>query len=154
MPNFALLDATLAYIEKNPDEWDQSNWRCDTGMCFAGWAAALAGGQYLLDVEQVEIFNRSMPWELPPDWPRHRGQFASPELLVEDEERGWITEPARERAIEVLRISHTQANALFAAGNNLQTLRRMVAALHEDPEGEIWDLADDDEEIYDEGDDD
>lgn len=43
-PNVALLRQTLEYIKAHPQEWDQEFYRCETGMCFAGWAATLAGG--------------------------------------------------------------------------------------------------------------
>ena len=43
MTNVDLLQRTLTYIETHEDEWDQADWRCDTGMCFAGHAVALAG---------------------------------------------------------------------------------------------------------------
>lgn len=29
-----------------PTWWDQSNWRCETGMCFAGYAARVAGYEW------------------------------------------------------------------------------------------------------------
>lgn len=44
-----LRHATLDAIRANPEHWDQSAWRCDTGMCFAGWAAQLAGGVFPYD---------------------------------------------------------------------------------------------------------
>lgn len=47
--NVELLDRTLAYIEAHPEEWDQGNWRCGTGMCFAGWAVTLAGREWAGD---------------------------------------------------------------------------------------------------------
>lgn len=42
--NGKLLLETLAYIETHPEEWNQEQWRCQTGMCFAGHAALTAGG--------------------------------------------------------------------------------------------------------------
>lgn len=38
---------TLDQIEAHPEEWYQDQWRCDTGMCFAGWAATLSGSKFL-----------------------------------------------------------------------------------------------------------
>jgi hypothetical protein len=41
-----LLDAAIDHIEKHPEEWDQSQWRCKTGMCLAGHIVILAGGKW------------------------------------------------------------------------------------------------------------
>jgi hypothetical protein len=38
--------ATYHHIKNNPQHHDQSTWRCGTGMCFAGWAVAIAGYDY------------------------------------------------------------------------------------------------------------
>lgn len=41
-----LLDLAIHQIELTPTSWDQSEWRCGTGMCLAGWTATLAGGTW------------------------------------------------------------------------------------------------------------
>ena len=38
---------TLDYIKAHPERWDQGEWRCSTGMCYAGWLATLAGGTWM-----------------------------------------------------------------------------------------------------------
>ena len=56
-PNWPLLRATRDLIANLPRRkydnevngepgWVQSDWRCGTGMCFAGWAAALTGATF------------------------------------------------------------------------------------------------------------
>src|SRR5690606_2757920 len=45
--NADLLKRTLTHIETHPDTWNQAEYRCRTGLCFAGWAAVLAGGVWL-----------------------------------------------------------------------------------------------------------
>jgi hypothetical protein len=42
MPN-PLLRETLEYIENHPEEWDQEEYLCRTGMCFFGHALLLSG---------------------------------------------------------------------------------------------------------------
>ena len=42
-----LLDAAIDHIEKHPGTWVQESYRCETGMCLAGWAAELAGGTWV-----------------------------------------------------------------------------------------------------------
>ena len=34
----------LDHIENNPDQWNQRYYRCNTGMCYAGWAVVLSNG--------------------------------------------------------------------------------------------------------------
>lgn len=41
--NMDLIARTLGQIIVNPEEWHQGDWRCGSGMCFAGHAAALQG---------------------------------------------------------------------------------------------------------------
>jgi len=64
--NWPLIDATRKLIGELPDArnldpvvdglpdderaWNQTDWRCDTGRCWAGWAAVLAGGEFVYDV--------------------------------------------------------------------------------------------------------
>jgi hypothetical protein len=43
MKNAELAYETLDYIIAHPEECDQSQWVCETGMCFAGHAAVLGG---------------------------------------------------------------------------------------------------------------
>ena len=43
----ALLNAVIAQIEAHPETWDQEEWRCETGMCVAGWMCELGGGTWL-----------------------------------------------------------------------------------------------------------
>lgn len=115
-PNVALLRQTLAHIEANPDEWNQRHWRCGTGMCFAGWAATLAGGQWYEDDQSV-----------------HRD-----ELIAEDgdtgeyDHGGVITVHVDDRARRILGLDEGQAERLFDAVNNLHDLRRIVGELTED----------------------
>lgn len=47
-PNFDLLDRVLSQIDGN-EQWKQGTYRCDSGMCFAGWTVELAGGQWVTD---------------------------------------------------------------------------------------------------------
>ena len=37
---------TLDYIKAHPEDWNQGEWRCSTGMCYAGWLVTLAGGTW------------------------------------------------------------------------------------------------------------
>lgn len=39
---YALFVEALAAIEENPQHWKQETWRCETGMCLAGWVVTLS----------------------------------------------------------------------------------------------------------------
>lgn len=115
-PNVALLRETLAHIEAHPGEWDQSVYRCQTGLCFAGHAAVLAGGR----------------------WADPGGQTHPTSLVAEpadDADRtyavtgfGPVTHVA-DRATRVLGLTTDQADDLFDPSNTLAYLRSRVAAL-------------------------
>lgn len=40
--NWARYNQVLGMIEANPQEWDQTIWRCGTQQCFAGFAEMIA----------------------------------------------------------------------------------------------------------------
>lgn len=102
--NIELLDQTMAHIEAHPREWHQRHWRCGTGMCFAGHAATLAGGQ----------------WVTGPD------DFMS-EYLAGDSVGD--VEWAPVRAARLLGLDEDQSDYLFAGSNTIEDLRRIVAEL-------------------------
>jgi len=47
--NTYLADATIGAIEANPESHNQGDWRCETGMCFAGWAAVVNGAKWVYE---------------------------------------------------------------------------------------------------------
>jgi hypothetical protein len=113
-PNVALLKQTLAHIEAHPDEWQQTTYRCGTGMCFAGHAATLAGGAWMssnpLDDYMV-------------------AEDADDPIQVLDKEIH-----VKHRAERVLGLAWHQADRLFAPGNDLDLLRLLVAEICENAE--------------------
>lgn len=113
MPNVKLLRETLAHIEAEPEKWDQSVYRCETGMCFAGWAVTLDGGR----------------WKTRPDEDGHA-------LLVAEAEDDEISRKmgdihAADRAHRILGLTDGQADALFEGDNTLDDLRAIVNAICE-----------------------
>lgn len=107
-PNTGLLKQTLAHIEANPNEWEQEFYRCETGMCFAGWAAQLAGGKWADDPDGSYL-------------------VAEPEDPTEERDGDLIDIVFRARRI--LGLTGKQASKLFAAYNDITDLRRIVAEL-------------------------
>lgn len=106
--NEKLLRDTLRYIEENPEEWDQSQWRhetsCGTMMCFAGHACDLNGAQWEGNSDYI-IENRRFPWI---------GRFSG------------STNGARSAATKALGLTHCEAETLFCGGNQKEDLRLMV----------------------------
>lgn len=120
--NVALLKKTLETIELDQIHWDQNQWRasddeCGTTMCFAGWAALLAGGTWYLP-QPVEGTDRRLN-----------------DLLIAEDGEGdlLIAYPtqvrcvsARDRAQRVLGLDEVEAGDLFSAEMGLEELEDYV----------------------------
>jgi hypothetical protein len=44
--NTELAYRVLDHITAHPETWNQEEWRCRSGQCFAGWAALMSGWQW------------------------------------------------------------------------------------------------------------
>jgi len=120
--NADLLKRTLTHIETHPDTWNQAEYRCRTGLCFAGWAAVLAGGVWLsTDPDGVD---RDVL--VATDEEIARGD-AIPVWDAYDDKRMGV--PAHDRAQRLLGLTGEQALRLFAGSNTIHDLRRIVAEL-------------------------
>jgi hypothetical protein len=115
MINVPLLKQTLAHIEANPEDWYQRTWRCKSGMCFAGWAADLAGGEWYAGPE--DTYAHELIAE--PDEPNSFTLSHSGALVVH----------AEDRATRLLGLTDEQSATLFYEDNTLADLRRIVADL-------------------------
>jgi len=123
MINVELLKKTLAHIEAHPEQWNQRDWRdvdhdlrCGTACCFAGWAALLNGSTW--DVPDSEIENYD--WDHDPNGDK-----------LADVDGGRAVSRVATRA---LGLTWTQADQLFAGGNDIEDLRAIVAELCEQAE--------------------
>ena len=112
-PNVELLHDTLAHIEANPDRWYQRDYRCRSGMCYAGLTCELAGGRWIYP----EPLNSAGD-----DW-----------LVPEPGDERVSTTPAglryvtpHNRAKRLLGLTNDQAYVLFDAANIVDDLRRIV----------------------------
>lgn len=104
-PNVPLLRKVLEHIEAHPQEWEQSEWRCETGMCFAGTCVDILGAKwaYPADINDTDLAA----------------------LIEWDGERRTCWDVARSE----LGLTDDQVGRLFRAENTLDDLRRYVAAL-------------------------
>jgi hypothetical protein len=49
----AIAETALQQIKLYPEHWDQTSWRCSSGMCFAGHVTALNGFEWVLDTSNA-----------------------------------------------------------------------------------------------------
>lgn len=112
MVNDELMIDTLAQIERTPSEWNQGAYRCGSGMCFAGWAATLAGGQWLTSPYDLawDEFLRPEPEDGPFDVRGDETLIHGPAVH------------ASTRARRLLGIDMNDAAVLFAGGNQRDDL--------------------------------
>jgi hypothetical protein len=106
-PNVPLLRQTMAHIEASPQEWNQGNWRCETGLCFAGHAALLADGTW------THPYSRDLD-----EW--------LAELITTP---GGDAQPVKDYASHVLGLEIGEADRLFMGNNTLDDLRHIVNEL-------------------------
>lgn len=116
-PNANLLNLTLDHILAHPETWEQKLFRCETGMCFAGWACELDGGKWAFPVE---------------------GNHETFLVARDDDDDDVIFEldgqevvDVEIRARRILGLTDRQGGDLFFADNNILDLRRIVGQLSE-----------------------
>lgn len=112
MANNELLAQVLGAIKANPKHWDQSTWRCDTGMCFAGWTGELS---------------HEWNWE---DSYTSRGFIRLDDGALEHNSVGNFAQ-------DKLGLTSSQADALFNGYNNLEDLEAMVKELQNNPNADL-----------------
>lgn len=98
---------TLDYIRAHPQEHQQRQWRCESGMCFAGWAVQLAGGRWVTG---------------PADESRNL-------LYAEPADDQWVVDgtiTARVRAERLLGLDYDESDRLFHADNTVDELTTWV----------------------------
>lgn len=135
--NADLADEVIAVIEAMPERWDQETWAtsekcpdpdkdileegwsCGTGMCFAGWSVAIGH-----ELEWIESNSQFYPccFAIP------AGEAEIPSFMPARESyaQGMTIEEA---ARYLLGITVSEADALFAAGSNLEDIKQHVAKL-------------------------
>lgn len=127
-PNIELLEATYTFIEAHPEHWQQTMWRCKTGMCFAGWAADLAGGKWLTSPASDEGEGENLLATedyLAPE-PGDDGRCTRSLYINGDTIEGTHVE---DRAMRVLGLNHDDAEDLFNGSNSLSDIRQAIDRL-------------------------
>lgn len=125
--NAAALRETLAHIEALPNQagWIQGSYRCESGMCFAGWRCHLSGGQWATGPDDRRTVR----------FPDHELWFAASCLIAEPGDTyvadldGVRVTTAHHRAARLLGLTEGQAAELFDGCNDLDDLRENVRLL-------------------------
>lgn len=101
--NEELVRKALDAIKASPQEWDQAAWRCETGMCFAGFVAIAAGARWKdpEDLHGLEV--------IPPG---HKAGERLPDVA--------------EFAAEALGLDLDEGLPLFDANNTIDDLERLI----------------------------
>lgn len=121
-PNVPLLRKTLEHIEAHPEEWKQKVWRCNSGMCFAGWAATLHGAEWAYaagdDTWRAVDFVESGAPAVP-----GLDEEEAYTVVIDDNASLW---PVGAYAGQALGLGEGDAEALFAPHNTLPAIRGIV----------------------------
>lgn len=125
--NAPALRETLAHIEALPDltGWVQGAYRCESGMCFAGWRCDLSGGRWAFPISDERDIR----------FPDEFQNWASSCLIAEPGDTyvaafdGVRVTTAHHRAARLLGLTEDQAWELFDGLNDLDDLREIVGRL-------------------------
>ena len=120
MYNIELLKKTLQLVEthEKDGQWNQKHYRCQSGMCFAGWAVVAAGAEFASNNLYDSDFTRvKITDEL-------RSRFPG---LNEWEATGYI--PIADFAKIALGLDCTEQSDIFFSENQIEDLRDFVKAL-------------------------
>jgi hypothetical protein len=116
-PNVELLRETLAQIEARPDEFDPDRFRTPRGaMCFGARACVIDGGVWVVD--DTASPHAHLLLARPGD-PDESVQQMGYERVIS----------VYARARRILGLTEHQAADLFAGGNSVADLRRIVAGI-------------------------
>lgn len=130
--NVSLLDLTMATINYNPEQHYQGSWRCGTGMCFAGWAAQLAGYRWATESPDAE----NSEYVIVPEGTDGAVLFDTKTNMVY-ESRMSVAESIATAARETgsyLESSWAQRDAL----RRLTDMAEVFAAMYSDPNRFVW----------------
>lgn len=97
----------------DPNGWVQEAWRCGSGMCYAGWTDAVAGAIFPFSANAGGYvrLDRGGRWET-----------SAGTVVIADGEKWAIQDYAR----HLLNIDNEAADRLFAGGNDLDDITRLI----------------------------
>lgn len=123
----ALLDEAIDQIEwqatSAKNQWHQESYRCDSGMCLAGWIAQLGGGQWAHPASSTRADYLIAE---PEDEEFHL--YSGEKGIAWDSDNGRVT-GAHERAARLAELTELDADDLFDGSNTLADIKRLRAKL-------------------------
>jgi hypothetical protein len=127
--NVGLAHKALVWINNHPDEWNQSSWRCQTGMCFAGIVDQIAGGKWVIqeptDDRMVNILLIA----------NQADEDAGLSIRYHGTERVVTAANRASRLLGIYPLNPLDID-LFHSGNTLEDLERYVDAYAAESEGD------------------
>lgn len=140
--NVDLANRVLEQIEAHPETHNQDEWRCLTGMCFAGWTVQLGGGDRWLTDNTISEFSDLVV--VPANTPHATAAADMLDLYegVDDETLAELESllastaseylmTVRVRAQQLLGLDTEDAWTLFHGGNTLADIKRAINQLSE-----------------------
>jgi len=126
--NVALARKALKWINNHPQEWDQGNWRCQSGMCFAGIVDQIAGGQWAVQPptgRMVDVYLVA----------NQADEDAALRIRNFGEHRVVTAADRASRLLGIYPLNPLDID-LYSAGNSLEDLERYVDAYEAHNEGD------------------
>ena len=122
--NASLAEQVLGQIKAYPESHVQGAWRCESGMCFAGWTAQLTGYTWaaLSDSDYAELV-------IDPDGSEIGDYDLGLDVLAPGVNISTPVSSAGRVARKELNIDHDDADILFYGRNTVENLEQAVKHL-------------------------
>lgn len=142
--NWALARATREFIASIPrrapggdlhgdgQAWVQEDWRCKTGMCFAGWASALTGAKFLYaadDDNSVDVDYAFYAFLVDESQDLRPGAISANHVVEDADGTTWHVQTY---ARYMLGLTYRSASRLFAGSNELLNIDIRLSRLNDD----------------------
>ena len=133
--NWQLLREVREYIDAHPEDWFQQDWRCSSGLCFAGTAVALDGGIWFTlspsagDSEMLVAREDDDPVASQTAWLTLRDPGFDEDRWIkglDDQTLPMLLVSARDRAMRILGLDDDEASILFDGGNDKHLLDEVL----------------------------
>jgi hypothetical protein len=144
--NWALARATREFIASIParradntahddgQAWVQQDWRCATGMCYAGWASALTGAKFLYAADNEDRVDVDFAFYAMLDMNSTEeglrpGTIAANHVVEDADGKTWHVQAY---ARHMLGLTYRSASRLFAGSNDLISIDNRLSRINDD----------------------
>lgn len=119
--NVEALIATYDHIRRNPQNWDQTTWKCGTAYCYAGHVGSWLYGMRMDVFDHVYLNEDALvdlaKYEIPDEFMIPRGRELDDDVHVAD------------FAGAVLGLTGEEVDVLFEGANTLADIREFIEKL-------------------------